>query len=207
MISGDGQRKLTATLPITITRRSKMAKRQCTEPYCDKPRRGRGLCSKHYIRAKRAGELPPLPTTLDRFEEKYIPEPNSGCWLWTASLVANGYGHWWYLGRNERAHRASYLIHKGPIPQGMYVLHKCDTRCCVNPEHLFLGTHQDNMDDMAVKGRTAKGCRQGFAKLTDQAVRDIRDSDLYGWQLADIYGVAKSVIDKARRGETWKHVI
>lgn len=88
----------------------------------------------------------------DRFEAFYIPEPNSGCYLWLGGYSSRGYGQFWIDGKTVGAHAASYYIHKGDL-NGLFVLHKCDNPSCVNPEHLFLGTHQDNMDDMKSKGR------------------------------------------------------
>lgn len=94
-------------------------------------------------------------TIHERFSAKYIPVTESGCWLWTASLRhGTGYGQMHYL-RNfkpELAHRISWMLHRGPIPPEMYVLHQCDVRCCVNPEHLYIGTPQDNIDDMVRRG-------------------------------------------------------
>ena len=93
-------------------------------------------------------------TLRERFERNFIPEPNSGCWLWLLSLC-NGYGRIYDL-QNKRgalAHRLSWEIHRGAIPSGLWVLHKCDVRSCVNPDHLFLGTGLDNMTDMIAKGR------------------------------------------------------
>lgn len=91
------------------------------------------------------------------FESKYIPEPNTGCYLWTARCSSYGYGTF----RDGRiatrkmwqAHRVAWILYRGEIPTGLSVLHKCDTRQCVNPAHLFLGTRQDNMDDMVKKQR------------------------------------------------------
>ena len=92
----------------------------------------------------------------ERFERKFMPEPISGCWIWTGSLNKrhNGYGQIRIGdGKPLLAHRASYELHIGTIPDGMCVLHKCDVPCCVNPNHLFLGTHADNMRDCHSKGR------------------------------------------------------
>ena len=88
-----------------------------------------------------------------RFLEMYEPDPYTGCWNWTESTAPNGYGRMSYNGTTDYAHRLSWNAHFGVIPDGLHVLHRCDNPTCVNPEHLFLGTHQDNMDDMMRKGR------------------------------------------------------
>lgn len=90
---------------------------------------------------------------LDAFEHKFIPEPNTGCWLWTASLCRDGYGNFYDGKRVIGAHRFSWQTYKGEIPEGLHILHKCDTPACVNPDHLSLGTHRDNMNDSLLKGR------------------------------------------------------
>jgi HNH endonuclease len=98
-------------------------------------------------------------TPLERFEAKYMPEPNSGCWLWMGSIRGQGYAQ---TGVGERyAHRFSYEHYKGKIPEGMRVLHKCDTPTCVNPDHLFLGTAKDNTHDALKKGRLKKSSKSG----------------------------------------------
>lgn len=91
---------------------------------------------------------------LARFEARFTPEPNSGCWLWVGGESGFGYGHFTLpASRCRTAHRAAWLLYRGPIPKGLHVLHTCDVRCCVNPDHLWLGTHSDNMTDMVSKGR------------------------------------------------------
>ena len=99
-------------------------------------------------------------TDLERFEAKFAR--TEGCWEWTAGKHWDGYGQFWLDGANVLAHKASYLFFKGPIPSAMHVLHRCDNPACVNPDHLFPGTHQDNMNDMTRKGRQRpRGKRSG----------------------------------------------
>ncbi len=106
---------------------------------------------------------------IDRFMEKVSPEPNTGCWLWAASLGGTGYGQISINNFPDRAHRISYQLHVGPIPEGLWVLHRCDEPTCVNPAHLFLGTHQDNVTDRENKrrGNQAWGDRHGKVKVAD----------------------------------------
>ena len=96
------------------------------------------------------------------FESCYKVDRKTGCWLWMRALKGCGYGHKWYDGKYQSAHRISWSIHRGPVPEGLFVLHKCDVMRCVNPAHLFLGTHQDNMDDQRRKGRRLDStCKYG----------------------------------------------
>jgi hypothetical protein len=96
-----------------------------------------------------------------RFRAKVSSRPALGCWLWQGKLSTSGYGQLSVEGGRRGAHRISWVLAHGPIPNGLHVLHRCDTPPCVNPEHLFLGTHADNMHDCALKGRTAAGNRNG----------------------------------------------
>ena len=94
-----------------------------------------------------------MNSVLERFENRYIPEPNSGCWLWIAGQSSAGYGYFRYEGRNQTAHRVSHLLFKGFIEEGLDACHSCDNPSCVNPDHLFKGTRSDNMKDCVAKGR------------------------------------------------------
>lgn len=145
----------------------------------------------------------------ERFEKNFIPEPNSGCWLWLGALSKRGgYGA---ITRNAtKAHRASYSLYRGEIPAGMLVCHSCDVPCCVNPDHLFLGTIADNNGDRARKGRNKKVGNQGekhpFSKLTEADIMEIRASKERCMDLATKYGVARSCITKIRKRLSWRHI-
>lgn len=153
------------------------------------------------------GTYLPVPIA-ERIMLNSTPEPNSGCWLWDKSVnKRTGYGQ---IGIGSHsmalAHRASYEAFKGPLSRADHVLHKCDVRSCVNPDHLFIGTHDDNMQDRQAKGRQAKGERVACAKLKEADVAEIIKSPLGSRRLARLYGVNKSTILDVRRGHTWKHV-
>ena len=110
------------------------------------------------------------------------------------------------------AHRYSYRYHCGPIPNGLLVCHHCDNPSCVNPNHLFLGTHRDNMDDMTKKNRYARhpGEQNGSSKLTDDQVREIRAKHIfrvYTYQmLADEYNMSRDSIQKIVKRKIWRHL-
>ena len=147
-------------------------------------------------------------TRLDRFWEKVEKRDPDQCWTWTASLYGGGYGHFWD-GYHVAAHVFSWLIHRGKIPSGMCVLHECDNRKCVNPSHLFLGDHPINMNDMAAKGRSAKGIDNGRAKLNAAKVRKIRKMRQQGMamsKIADLLDVADNCVWQVVHRKTWGFV-
>ena len=138
------------------------------------------------------------------------PNGEDGCWEWTGSRKPSGYGGFALRGQWEAAHRASWKIHRGDIPDGLHVLHRCDNRRCVNPSHLFLGTHEDNMADCVAKGRTVRGERKPSAKLTEDDVRAIR-SAYVPWKngvyrLAAEYGVSPGTVTAIVKRRKWAHV-
>lgn len=123
------------------------------------------------------------------------------CDLWAGALTNRGYGWRSYKGQPMRAHQAAWIIHRGPIPPDMEVCHHCDNRACHEIEHLWIGTHAENMADMAAKGRAAdnRGERNPNVKLSDLDVTDIRASSATNRQLADHYGVTRGWIAKLRQ--------
>lgn len=142
----------------------------------------------------------------------HVPELGN-CWVWIRAKHEWGYGHLQVGGRTNTAHRVSFELANGPIPEGMFVLHRCDTPACVRPEHLRLGTPQDNTRDMFEKGRAAfagaKGEANSHAKLTEQEVIAIRQRFQRGElivRLAVEYGVCKSAISSIVNGRAWTHV-
>lgn len=131
------------------------------------------------------------------------------CLDFTGTILDNGYGVYCTGGKPNLAHRLAYELAHGPIPDGLYVCHRCDRRCCVRPEHLFLGTAADNQRDMAAKGRSLQGERHHKAKVTDAAVREIRRRVAAGETcraLAPEYGVSPSAIERIASRRAWAHV-
>lgn len=148
---------------------------------------------------------------LQRFQDKYIPEPNSGCWLWTANCIRGGYGGMFGDKKTARAHKISYELYKGIIPNGLHVCHRCDTRSCVNPDHLFLGTAAENTADMMRKNRgkrpILKGYESGRSKLTPNQLNEIRlalNNGISGRSLSIKYNVSDTAISRIKSGKTYK---
>ena len=137
---------------------------------------------------------------------KHIEPDENGCWLWPGGIESNGYGRAAHNGKVWWAHRLSYTHHKGAIPAGALVCHRCDVRHCVNPEHLFIGTAADNTADMLSKKRHKFGEQAHHAKLTEAAVRQIRVDKRPGWKLAEVYGVSQTTISEVRHRKVWAHL-
>lgn len=132
-----------------------------------------------------------------------------GCWPWTGTLNVTGYGNGHCNSKRFLSHRLGFELANGPIPDGMEVCHRCDNPRCVRPDHLFLGTHAENMADMSKKGRSARGERNGIAKLTANAAREIRRLVSMGEmkiEIAKRFGVGESVVRSIAKRKRWAHV-
>lgn len=161
----------------------------------------------------------------DRFESKIHYCPTTGCWLWSDVLNGRGYGHLTFNRKVYLAHRFSWELHRGPITDGLFVCHKCDVRSCVNPDHLFLGTCKDNLQDMGRKGRSAmqsnpearrkvglahQGERNTTSRLTTEqvlgilALRPTKRGDVA--REARRLGVHSVTVSDVLNGRTWTHL-
>lgn len=186
-------------------------KKICSMPGCERPHYARGYCEKHYQRIVARGDATDGAGHHTSFAARFglRVKKTEGCWEWIGPTY-RGYGRLWHNGKTIRAHRASWLIHRGDIPSGMFVCHRCDNPKCVKPDHLFLGTHQDNMNDKVQKGRCARldrsGEKSGSAKLTAADVRCIRQRLRPQRELATEYGVDPSTISDIQRRKTWINI-
>lgn len=143
-------------------------------------------------------KYPTLPELFWRHVNK-----SDGCWRWTGAHMRNGYGHMGSRGKTYSAHRLSYELNIAPIPKGLLVLHRCDVRDCVNPSHLFVGTHVDNCRDMHQKGR-------GRSKLDPQDVERIRELRLKGWsatRLAENFKLKRGYMLQILRRHAWSWLV
>ena len=150
-----------------------------------------------------------LDITKNRIEDKVERITDSGCWVWTGTTTSRGYGQ--IISNNKKfyAHRASFEAFVGKIPDGMVVCHACDNVHCVNPDHLFLGTQKDNLQDMKAKGRSTRGEKNTQAVLTENKVLEIRSLLNAGWtqdEIAKHFNVSRSNIGLIKRKERWSHV-
>jgi hypothetical protein len=131
------------------------------------------------------------------------------CWEWQKGKFSTGYGAIVLSGQQQRAHRVAYELANGPIQDGMFIRHLCHNRACCNPHHLRVGTHKDNMEDMAKAKRAASGEQNGSSKLTQTQVEEIKKllaKDVSHSSIAKTYGVSSTLIGYIRRGRLWSWV-
>jgi hypothetical protein len=132
------------------------------------------------------------------------------CWEWKASKFIHGYGNFYYFRKHVHAHRVSWMLTHGNIEKGLYVLHKCDNRACVNPNHLFLGTHQDNMDDMVTKGRhkptyTGNGLYPSLSFDHVKEIRQLYNTGKYRLrEIAEMFNTSESHVWRIAKNLTRK---
>lgn len=194
----------------------------CSVSGCDKEIHSRGMCSMHVTRWRRHGDplgKKPRPPSKSasveelraRFKTKF--DIRGECWIWRPGK--NRYGTY-HVGthfggrRLKPAHQASYLLHVGPT-NGLHVLHKCDNNRCVNPKHLYLGTHQDNMKDRKDRGRSyrASGEKNTSAKLSAGQVLAMRALNASGVSYSEIgrrFGISKTAARRNCNGQNWGHI-
>ncbi len=143
----------------------------------------------------------------ERFWSKV--KKTAGCWLWSGSLCSNGYGQFFFDARLRPAHQIAWQLAFGPIPAGLWVLHHCDVRNCVNPSHLFLGDREANTRDMLAKGRSVRGERNGHAKLCEADILEIRILWARGstqQSIADLFEISQTLVSDIVHGRRWGHV-
>jgi hypothetical protein len=144
--------------------------------------------------------------TAEYFWSRLDGDNINECWNFHGATTNFGYGkltfnkQWWM------SHRLAWTLVNGPIPENMWVLHRCDNPSCCNPQHLFLGTYQINVTDCVLKERNARGEKHGRSKLTVAEVRHIKLSNLPGAALSEMYKIAPGQISAIRSGKKWKHI-
>ncbi len=155
--------------------------------------------------------MPGAKPPFQRFHELFSVA-QSGCWEWTGHIGSNGYGQIKAFGRMVSAHVFAFTLYKGPVPDNLQVLHSCDNPSCVNPHHLFLGSHADNVSDKCKKGRGRfrphLGSKNGCSKLTEEQVKEIRElkGRVIQTVMAERYGVSQALISLILLKKGWKHV-
>lgn len=196
--------------PVTQAfRKLRRPTKPCDFEGCDKWAWARGYCDNHYQKLKREGVIKSIRIVGDlnaRFDASYEINPVSGCWEWTGWIHPKGYGVLPVGSDNKkiRAHRLSYERFVGPIPAGLFVLHRCDNRRCCCPQHLFLGDNAANQQDCVAKGRHNSQRGTYRRKITPAMALNIRimyargNHSMQG--LANIYGVEHGTISGIVRG-------
>lgn len=151
-------------------------------------------------------ELKPFSQRLENMIERI---PQTGCWIWMGCTSKKGYGTTSYNGKMTLAHRASYMDFIGPIQDGMYVCHHCDVKSCINPYHLYEGTHLQNTLDALSRGQITLGERNSQAKLKAENIPEIfaaGKGPADRQRMAEKFNVTVHAIRDVQRGKNWKHI-
>lgn len=193
-------------------------KRRCAVDGCQTKHYNQGYCAKHYHRIKTHGDPTivkkrshPVYDSLNDYLTRNSKKQMNGCWEWTSSKRRRGYGNagsceWAKQYNTGLAHRLAYICYKGEFDYTLFVCHHCDNPSCINPQHLFLGTHKENMKDMLLKGRknNESGEKAANAKLTkDQAIYILRNMEtISAWELSTKFNVCRQTIQNVWNGIT-----
>jgi hypothetical protein len=149
--------------------------------------------------------------TIDQkfFDDRSIVNKDTGCIEWSRATSFIGYGVVKHKQKQWQAHRFSWTFHFGKIPNGKIICHKCDNRKCINPDHLFIGVHKDNSQDMISKGRNvpARGERSGTAKLTNEQIALIKNDTRPQKLIAKTHNICQANVSLIKSGKTWAHVL
>lgn len=198
----------------------------CSVPGCGRRIRARGWCATHWDRWNKHGDvqahipvrsLRPRGMDIADIFTHFMPDqpPKQGCWVWTGAInPATGYGRMWHGDRSRSVHRFAYERFKGPIPDGLFVCHRCDNPPCCHPDHLFLGTPADNTRDMMSKDRHVRGIVYGEScgthKLSERDVLDIRrryaERSSTQVELSAEYGISKNHTCAIIKRHAWQHL-
>lgn len=193
----------------------------CIADNCDRHAAAKGYCHMHYNQWRRHGKAGARKQPAGRWRTlaehvASVRDASAGplaCWTFTQTLGAGGYGHFMHRGVLKMAHVWAYELANGPVPAGLMVRHRCDNRACLNPRHLLVGTHQQNMDDKVERHRQSRqpGTQNPGAKLTDAQVIEIRRAHAAGEssrrELASLNGVCMATVDCIVTGQRWKHLL
>ena len=181
----------------------------CKQIVIDKWKKGVIHCSNKCAGISKTRDLDSQKRDIIHRILENISINENGCWEWNKSKSKSGYAKIWYRGSTMRGNRVSYLAFIGDIPEGILVCHHCDNRSCINPDHLFLGTHKDNCHDSIQKCRHAHGEKSSKSKLKSEHITEIRklySSGISQEKISKKYNVNQSCISSIILKKTWNHI-